>query len=59
VPIEKIRESDWNLAAGPYRSVVARAVNHDAPADILSEVLKVEKEILRRGDALLAQITKK
>jgi hypothetical protein len=31
-------------------------VNHDAPKDILSEVLKMESEIVRRGNALLAQL---
>ncbi len=56
VPIEKIRENDWSLAAGRYKSVTAEAANHDAPADILREVLKVEIEIIRRGEALLAQI---
>ena len=38
----------------PYAGV-ATAVNHDAPADILSDVLKVENEILQRGTALLKQ----
>lgn len=56
VPIEKIKENGWSLAAGRYRIVNAETVNHDAPADILREVLKVENEIIRRGDALLAQI---
>jgi hypothetical protein len=31
-------------------------VNHDAPADILGDVLKLENEIIRRGNTLLAQI---
>jgi hypothetical protein len=31
-------------------------VKHDAPADILGDVLKVENEILQRGDALLKQL---
>jgi len=56
VPVEKIRENDWSLAAGRYKSVAAVAVNHDAPADILRDVLKVENEITRRGEALLARI---
>ncbi len=56
VPIGKIRENDWSLAAGRYRSVTAEAVNHDAPADILREVLKLESEIVKRGAALLAKI---
>jgi type I restriction enzyme M protein len=56
VPIEKIKENDWSLAAGRYKTVMAKVVNYDAPADILREILKVENEIIRRGDALLAKI---
>jgi type I restriction-modification system DNA methylase subunit len=56
VPIEKIRENDWSLAAGRYKPVITEAVNHDKPADILGDVLKLENEIIKRGNALLAQI---
>ena len=56
VAIEKIRENDWSLAAGRYRAVTAEAVDHDAPADILREVLKLENKIVRRGEALLAKL---
>ena len=56
VPIEKIRENDWSLAAGRYKPVTTEAVNHDAPAEILGDVLKLENEIIQRGKALLAQI---
>jgi len=59
VPIEKIRENDWSLAAGRYKSVTAEAVNHDAPDDILREVLKVENEIARRGEALLESLARR
>jgi hypothetical protein len=31
-------------------------VHHDAPGEILGEVLKLENEIIRRGNALLDQI---
>ena len=56
VPIEKIRENDWSLAAGRYKPVTTAAANHDAPAEILEDVLKLENEIIRRGGALLKQI---
>lgn len=56
VPIEKIRENDWSLATGRYKPVTTEAVNHDAPAEILADVLKLENEIIRRGNALLVQI---
>lgn len=59
VPIEKIRENDWSLAAGRYRAVIAEAVNHDAPADILREILKVENEIAERSESLLEKIAGK
>src|ERR1035437_4984412 len=59
VPIEKIKENDWSLAAGRYKPVTIEAVNHDAPADILRDILKVENEIIQRGDALLAKISGK
>jgi type I restriction enzyme M protein len=57
VPIEKIKENDWSLATGRYKPVTTEAVNHDAPTDILRDILKVENEIIRRGDALLAKIS--
>jgi type I restriction enzyme M protein len=56
VPIEKIKEYDWSLAAGRYKAVTTEAANHDVPDDILRDVLKVENEIIRRGDVLLAKI---
>jgi type I restriction enzyme M protein len=60
VPIEKIKENDWSLAAGRYKPITTEAVNHDAPATILRDVLNLESEIIRRGNELLPQIgTKK
>jgi type I restriction enzyme M protein len=56
VPIEKIKENDWSLAAGRYKPVTTEAVNHDAPLEILGDVLKLENEIVRRGNALLTHI---
>lgn len=59
VPLAKIRENDWSLAAGRYKSVTAEALNHDAPAEILGDVLKLENEIIRRGSSLLSQLNGK
>jgi len=56
VPIEKIRENDWSLAAGRYKPVISEAVNHDSPAEILGEVLAIENEISRRVTSLLSQL---
>ena len=54
VPIEKIRENDWSLAAGRYKPITTEAANHDSPTEILGDVLKLENEIIRRGNALAA-----
>jgi type I restriction enzyme M protein len=59
VPLEKIQENDWSLAAGRYKPVTTEAVNHDAPTDILRDVLKLENEIIRRGQALQKQLAKR
>lgn len=59
VPIEKIRENDWSLAAARYKPVTSVTVIHDEPTEILADVLKLENDIIRRGNALLAQIQKK
>jgi type I restriction enzyme M protein len=59
VPIEKIRANGWSLAPGRYKPIPAATVNHDPPADILADVLKLETEIIQRGKTLLAQITPK
>ena len=56
VPIEKIRENEWSLAAGRYKPVTNEIVTHDAPTEILHDVLKLEHSIIQRGNALLAQI---
>jgi len=37
VPIEKIAQSNWSLAAGSYKPVTTENVSHDAPAKILRE----------------------
>ena len=56
VPIEKIRENDWSLSAGRYRQALSGTTKHDPPAEILRELIRIEQEIVERGNALLAQI---
>jgi len=58
-PIEKIKENDWSLAGGRYKPTKAEVVSYDAPATILRDVLKLEHEIIERGDALLAHCSRK
>lgn len=54
VPIAKIIENeDHSLTAGRYRLVMAQATNHDAPQDILREVLELEDEITKKTNTLL------
>ena len=45
VPIEKIRENDWSLAAGRYKPVTPEPVHHDNPRRIVAEVLAIEARI--------------
>jgi len=35
VPIGKIKENDWSLAAGRYKPVTTETVQHDKPVEIL------------------------
>lgn len=56
VSIERIRENDLSLAAGRYKPVTVEEVHHHDPADILREVIAIEREIIARSEALLVQI---
>jgi type I restriction enzyme M protein len=56
VSVEKIKEYDWSLAAGRYKATTTEAADHAAPAEILSEVLKLENEIIQRGGTLLKHL---
>jgi type I restriction enzyme M protein len=57
VPIEKVKENDWSLASGRYKPVTTEAANHDAPAEILSDVLNLENQIIERANALISRIS--
>jgi type I restriction enzyme M protein len=57
--IDQIRTADFTLTAGRYKPLSTKTVSHAAPNEILSNVLKLESEIIRRGDALLVQIGRK
>ena len=59
MPIEKIWVNDWSLAAGKYKPITTETISHDMPAEILNDVLKLENEIIKRGNALLARIVEK
>ena len=59
VPIEQIKANDWSLAAGRYKPMTTETVNHDDAAEILCDVMKLESEIIKCGNALLTQISGK
>jgi type I restriction enzyme M protein len=59
VAIEKIKENDWSLAAGRYKAATTSSTNHDAPVDILREILKIENEIVKRSAALMTTFNEK
>ena len=59
VPLPRIQENDWSLAAGRYKPVTTETVTHDTPKDILGDVLKLENEIIRRGGLLLRKLPAK
>jgi type I restriction enzyme M protein len=56
VPVEKIRDNGWQLMPGRYKPVRLDAVKHDAPADILADVIRIETEIAERAKALLEKV---
>jgi type I restriction enzyme M protein len=56
VPIEKIKENDWSLAAGRYKPVQVETVKHDPPKLILKEVLALEEEIAERVKKLMSAV---
>ena len=56
VPIEKIRDNEWSLAAGRYKPTTIETVTHDAPAKILGDILRLENEIISQSNALLVQV---
>jgi len=53
VPVEKLRENGWQLMPGRYRPVRLDAVEHDAPAEILADVIRMETEIAERARLLM------
>jgi type I restriction enzyme M protein len=52
VPVDRIRENGWQLLPGIYKPIRLKAVSHDQVADILAEVIRMEKEIVTRAENL-------
>lgn len=55
-PFEVIAENDWNLAASRYKPRVAEPVPDEDPAELIREVLAIEKEITQGLERLLKEI---
>jgi hypothetical protein len=51
--VERIRENGWQLMPGRYKPGRLDAVEHDPPADILADVIRMETEIAERAKALM------
>lgn len=53
VAVETILENGWQLMPGRYRPVRLDAEEHEDPAAILADVVRMEEEIARRARALM------
>jgi type I restriction enzyme M protein len=54
--IDSITENDYNLAAGRYKPQVAEQVPEEDPAELIREVLSIEKEIVEGLEKLLKEV---
>jgi type I restriction enzyme M protein len=59
VSLEKIRDNGWQLMPGRYKPIRIDAVKHDVPAAIMTEVVKVEMEIVERAKELMQKLRTK
>jgi type I restriction enzyme M protein len=46
VPLDRIRNNGWQLLPGLYKPVKLKTVSHDQVAEILTDVITMEKEIV-------------
>lgn len=56
VSVARIVENELSLAVGRYREAKVEAKEHDPPAKILKDVMRLEDEIKVRAERLLKQI---
>jgi type I restriction enzyme M protein len=49
VPLEEIKDNDWDLSINRYKEIVYEEVEYDSPAEIIAEIEKLDGE---RGEAL-------
>jgi type I restriction enzyme M protein len=56
VPIHLIEENGWQLAPGRYRPVQFETSDHEAPSEIISDVIQTEAEIIQRAKRLQSHL---
>lgn len=54
--VKLIDTNDFNLAASRYKPLIAEAVSEEDPAELIREVLGLEKEITKGLETLLAEV---
>lgn len=59
VPVDKIRESGWQLMAGRYKPMLLDAVKYEPPEQILTDVIRMETEITEHAKALMERLKTK
>jgi type I restriction enzyme M protein len=56
VPVQSIRENGWQLMPNRYKPVRLETIHHEAPAEIATDILRIEKEITERTQRLLRSL---
>jgi type I restriction enzyme M protein len=54
--LETVTENDYNLAAGRYKPQVAEQAPEEDPAELIREVLRIEREITKGLEKLLQDV---
>ena len=54
--VKAIIANDYNLAAGRYKPQIAEAASEEDPADLILEVLEIERNITNGLESLLAEV---
>ena len=55
-PFDDVAESDYNLAASRYKPRIAEAVPNEDPAELIRDVLAIEREIAEGLEKLLGEV---
>ena len=54
--VDLVAANDYNLTAGRYKPTVSEAVPEEDPADLIREVLDIERDITKGLERLLAEV---